>query len=114
MRTNDVLVEAIEKLGATLGAKIEELPEKIAESRPIAARQAIAARRANPTAAIQRRVDRLKSLRDERDEVLDAVGDAIDALDEGDTDEAEEILDGVLDLYEADEDENVDAGQNGD
>jgi len=62
--------------------------------------------RSNPTAGPSmippgRRAERVeRKLRAERDEILDALEDVQDALDESEYDEAQEILSGILDQYE--------------
>ncbi len=110
---------------ADLADKLNELPDKIAERvaacLPPKADAPAATHEKNPvgsrpkddpvrnsSATVTRRLDRLKDLREQRDAVLDSVGDALDALDEGDADTAEDILDEVLGQYEVEDQGNGD------
>ena len=109
----------LDELAEKLDKKFDELPdriaEKIAECLPTARAETSTTKNSgknasavknprNPNAAITRRLDRLGSLRGQRDAALDAIGDAIDALDSGDPDEAEEILDEILSEYDVEDD----------
>jgi hypothetical protein len=103
---------------STLIAKFDELPAKIAEQINGANKSSGEGRgneqdvngssrkRRNPSSAVEVRVDRVKDLLSDRDELIDAIGDAVDALDDGDPDKAQDILDDVLGGYDDDDDEN--------
>lgn len=100
-----------------LGQKLDELPDKIAakiaeclpkvehgrKTSEASARSNPRSTVQNPSSAVQRRLDRLRDLRGERDEILDAIGDALDCLDDDDPAGAEEVLDDVLGQYDTEE-----------
>lgn len=99
------LAERIDKLPDRIAAKVAERVPTSRESSASKVDKSSTARAKNPNASVTRRLDRLEDLRGQRDRVLDAIGDALDALDEGDSDGAEDILDEVLGQFDVDEDD---------